>query len=107
MPPARRLRRPQRNMNISRRIRRSPSWSATVRNGRLVALLSAVPLAMSCVTPRGSSEGAAVQPPIVAAARVSRADFRNQLTLTAEFEPFQDVDVMAKVSGYVHAMRVD
>jgi len=27
--------------------------------------------------------------------------------LTAEFEPFQEIDVMAKVSGYVKQINVD
>jgi multidrug efflux pump subunit AcrA (membrane-fusion protein) len=29
------------------------------------------------------------------------------LNLTAEFEPFQEVDVMAKVSGYIREIKVD
>jgi multidrug resistance efflux pump len=31
----------------------------------------------------------------------------NSFILTAEFKPFQEVDVMAKVSGYVKEIRVD
>jgi len=34
-------------------------------------------------------------------------DLTNELVLTAEFTPYQDVDVMAKVAGYVKHIRVD
>jgi len=45
--------------------------------------------------------------PVVPVARVARADLVSDLTLTAEFEPFQEVDVMAKVAGYLHSITVD
>jgi multidrug efflux pump subunit AcrA (membrane-fusion protein) len=35
------------------------------------------------------------------------ANLTNELVLTAEFTPYQDVDVMAKVAGYVKNIRVD
>ena len=43
----------------------------------------------------------------VAVARATRADLSSSLVLTAEFEPFQEVDVMAKVSGYIREVKVD
>jgi RND family efflux transporter MFP subunit len=43
----------------------------------------------------------------VPVATVSPATLQNNVVLSAEFEPFQDVDVMAKVAGYVRAIRVD
>jgi RND family efflux transporter MFP subunit len=56
--------------------------------------------------------GAQVNPnvdaaPTVAVASVSRANMSTGLVLTAEFEPFQEVDVMAKVSGYIREIKVD
>lgn len=45
--------------------------------------------------------------PVVPIAAVGPATLQNNLVLTAEFEPFQDVDVMAKVAGYVKYIRVD
>ena len=39
--------------------------------------------------------------------KAARVDLANDLVLTAEFEPFQQVDVMAKVSGYVRSIKVD
>jgi RND family efflux transporter MFP subunit len=44
---------------------------------------------------------------VVPAARVVRTDLRNSVTLTAEFEPFYEVDVMAKEAGYIKHMLVD
>ena len=43
----------------------------------------------------------------IAVARATRADLARHLTLTAEFVPFEEVDVMAKVSGYVKQIYVD
>jgi RND family efflux transporter MFP subunit len=50
---------------------------------------------------------AAAEPLTVAVAKVGRADLANDLILTAEFEPFQEVDVMAKVSGFIKEINVD
>jgi RND family efflux transporter MFP subunit len=40
-------------------------------------------------------------------ATVGPATFANDLTLSAEFRPYQEVDVMAKIAGYVKDIRVD
>jgi RND family efflux transporter MFP subunit len=45
--------------------------------------------------------------PVVPAAKIVRVDLRNSVTLTAEFEPFYEVDVMAKEAGYIRHMLVD
>lgn len=43
----------------------------------------------------------------VAVARVSRQDIYNQITIPAEFKPYLQVELHAKVSGYVDAINVD
>jgi RND family efflux transporter MFP subunit len=43
----------------------------------------------------------------VAVAKVGLKDLSHGLVLTAEFRPFQEIDVMAKVAGYVKKMYVD
>lgn len=74
----------------------------------VAALLSA-----ACLTSCAHSSGAetpvasASDIPVVAVAKAARADLSSGLVLTAEFEPFQEVDVMAKVSGYVRQIKVD
>ena len=58
---------------------------------------------------RGGAEAApsVVETPTVAVVKATRADLSSSLLLTAEFEPFQEVDVMAKVSGYIRQINVD
>ena len=56
---------------------------------------------MEAATPESSGA------PVVPVARVSRRDLSRDVKLTAEFKPFQDVDVMAKVAGYVKEIYVD
>jgi RND family efflux transporter MFP subunit len=45
--------------------------------------------------------------PAVAVAKAVNRDLSRSLVLTAEFVPFQEVDVMAKVAGYVKEINVD
>lgn len=42
-----------------------------------------------------------------AVARVQRGTLENSLTIAGEFKPFQDVDVHAKVAGYIRTIYVD
>lgn len=45
--------------------------------------------------------------PVVPVARVARTNIASKTVLTAEFQPFQEVDVMSKVAGYVRSIKVD
>jgi RND family efflux transporter MFP subunit len=45
--------------------------------------------------------------PTVAVARVTRGDVSQVLTVAAEFRPYQEIDVHAKVAGYVKTIPVD
>jgi RND family efflux transporter MFP subunit len=54
-----------------------------------------------------STEPEASSSTVVPVARVTRANIANRTVLTAEFQPFQEVDVMAKVAGYVRSIKVD
>jgi multidrug efflux pump subunit AcrA (membrane-fusion protein) len=45
--------------------------------------------------------------PTVAVARTTTENLSRDLILTAEFRPFQEVDVMAKVAGYIKRINVD
>ena len=45
--------------------------------------------------------------PAVAVARVEREDLFRQITIPAEFRPYAEVELHAKVSGYVKDMKVD
>ncbi|MBZ5585989.1 MAG: efflux RND transporter periplasmic adaptor subunit, partial [Acidobacteriia bacterium] len=45
--------------------------------------------------------------PTVAVARAKLRDLSRDIVLTAEFRPYQEIDVMAKVAGYVKQINVD
>ena len=45
--------------------------------------------------------------PTVAVAKATIEDLSHGLVLTAEFKPYQEVDLMAKVAGYVKKINVD
>jgi len=71
-----------------------------------VVVLAAV--TVSCATSGGAdTPQAAAAIPTVAVVKVTRANLSSDLVLTAEFEPFQEIDVMAKVSGYIREINVD
>jgi RND family efflux transporter MFP subunit len=50
---------------------------------------------------------AGAQPVAVAVSRVSREDLYNEVPMPAEFRPYMEVELHAKVSGYVDQMYVD
>src|SRR5450755_193280 len=52
---------------------------------------------------RASSEGVIT----AAVVRVERGNLGNTLTIAGEFKPFQEVDIHAKVAGYIRVIRVD
>ncbi|MGO9589280.1 MAG: efflux RND transporter periplasmic adaptor subunit [Candidatus Acidiferrales bacterium] len=49
----------------------------------------------------------ASSPPDVAVVRVTRQNFSNRLSISSEFQPYQDIDVYAKVSGYIKKLYID
>jgi RND family efflux transporter MFP subunit len=58
---------------------------------------------------KNAETAAAVQSavPVVPAAKVTRENLSNDIVLTAEFIPYQEIDVMAKVAGFLKSIRVD
>jgi len=77
---------------------------------RYWALLTVCGLCTSCGTKQTTAEGAAAAPPAkttVAVAKAGMEDLSRNLTLTAEFRPYQEIEGMAKVSGYVKSITVD
>jgi len=72
----------------------------------MVAIIFLATLISSCARSRAESQ-TMKEIPTVAVVKAERANLSSDLDLTAEFEPFQEVDVMAKVSGYIRQIRVD
>jgi len=63
-----------------------------------------------CSCSRRDTMEARSDPPqatVVAVAKAKHEDLSRQLTLTAEFSPFQEIDVHSKVAGYVKKIYVD
>ncbi|MFC6644199.1 efflux RND transporter periplasmic adaptor subunit [Granulicella cerasi] len=75
--------------------------------GRALALGLITASCASILTSCKSAPPPPAEVPTVPVATVSPATLQNNVVLSAEFAPFQDVDVMAKVAGYVREIRVD
>jgi RND family efflux transporter MFP subunit len=71
----------------------------------LAALLTATIVCVGCTT--RTIAAAPQEMPVVPASRAVRMDLKNDVTLTAELEPYYEVDVMAKEAGYIRHMLVD
>ncbi|HXS29016.1 MAG TPA: efflux RND transporter periplasmic adaptor subunit [Steroidobacteraceae bacterium] len=71
-----------------------------------VAALSALVL-MRAGRGGARARAAAARIPAVSVVRVEREDLFNEINVPAEFRPYQEVDLHAKVAGYVRDMRVD
>jgi RND family efflux transporter MFP subunit len=70
-------------------------------------LLGAVTVSAGLLASCKSAAPATSPPPVVPVATAGPATLENNLTLTAEFRPYQEVNVMAKVAGYVKSIGVD
>lgn len=94
--------------------RRRASWSWVLeRLGWRWSLLLLIALAIPvwrAVSAHSKPQLAVTSPPPalpVAVAPVTRQDLWNELTVPAEFHPYLQVDLHAKVSGYVEQINVD
>src|SRR5580765_3785199 len=77
---------------------------------RRVVLFGGVGLCACCAAAcsRPQAEGrTAAEPPAVAVARVTRGDLSHVLTVAAEFRPNQEIEVHAKIAGFVKSIGVD
>jgi RND family efflux transporter MFP subunit len=68
--------------------------------------------AMSCASKTESAEAPRMNTSspdvaIVPVVKVTRSALTSDLVLTAEFVPYQEIDLMAKVAGYIKAIHVD
>ncbi|HKD07414.1 MAG TPA: efflux RND transporter periplasmic adaptor subunit [Bryobacteraceae bacterium] len=73
----------------------------------LLLLLPAAVTVVSCGNSAGSAKSDATDVPTIAVAKAEKANLTHNLTLTGEFKPYQEIDVMAKVAGYVRQINVD
>jgi RND family efflux transporter MFP subunit len=71
----------------------------------LLALLMLPVVFSGCA--RTAKVDAAASAPVAAVVTVGRHDLANTLEIASEFEPFQEIEVYAKVSGYIQKLYVD
>ncbi len=90
--------------NISREPGEIASASK-LRHLALMAFLTAPVLFAGCA--RAGKVDAAVGAPAAAVVTVARHDLSNTLEIASEFEPYQEIEVYAKVSGYIQKLYVD
>lgn len=76
---------------------------------KLAPVFAVVLLSVSCASNEVASGDAplAQQASVVPVANVERGNISDDITVTAEFTPYQEIDVMAKVAGYIRNINVD
>jgi RND family efflux transporter MFP subunit len=62
---------------------------------------------MGCGEGRKAAADDAANAPAAAVVKVARGNIADSLEIASEFQPFQEVDVYAKVSGYIQKLYVD
>jgi len=80
------------------------------RWGSVVSALSAIfvgAVFLGCGPSGKTAADSAANAPTVATVNVQRRNLTNALSIASEFQPFQEVSVYAKVSGYIQKLYVD
>jgi len=75
--------------------------------GIVIVLLAWVTLRRAKTEADDGSHPVATRAPVAAVVKATRGTLGSPLTLAGAFKPFQDVDVHAKVAGYIKAIYVD
>lgn len=86
--------------------RRSPLISHSHRLTKGAFLLAFAAALSGCGSGRKAAADTAQAPP-AAVVKVTRGNISDTLEIASEFQPFQEVDVYAKVSGYIQKLDVD
>lgn len=88
--------------------KRRAAAGASVHGVRPCYLLAVAALAaFVCGCRKSDKVNAAANAPTVAVVSVARHDLSNTLEIASEFEPYQEIEVYAKVSGYIQKLYVD
>ena len=65
-------------------------------------------IALPCLVFNGCKDKQPESPPTTASvAPVTKGDLASTLTVAGEFQPYQEVELHAKVSGYIRRINVD
>jgi RND family efflux transporter MFP subunit len=74
---------------------------------QVVVIVGGAASLASCSSPVNSAQASTESSRPVSTARVTRQDLGRTLELAAEFRPYQEIDLHAKVAGYLKAIHVD
>jgi len=91
---------------MSRTEERASLRGIHARRSALLFLFCALALA-GCGEGRKAAADAPASAPAAAVVKVTRGAIADNLEIASEFQPFQEVDVYAKVSGYIQKLNVD
>ncbi len=85
------------------------NWNYKIRqkSGFLWLIVAGAPFLASCSSRTTAHAAQDPEAPVVGVNRVTRQDLSRTLRLAAEFRPYQEVDIDAKVAGYVKWIYVD
>lgn len=73
----------------------------------VVVLFLALELLAGCGSTDKAAGDSAANVPIAAVVKVQRRNLASQLSIASEFQPYQEVNVYAKVSGYIQKLYVN
>jgi RND family efflux transporter MFP subunit len=96
----------QERLDMSRKRRKGQMLHGAVSICLAAALVGAAALA-GCGSGEKTRADNAPDIPNAAVVEVTRRNIANSLEIASEFQPFQEIDVYAKVSGYIQKLYVD
>jgi len=73
----------------------------------LLSFFSLTGFAAGCGGAHKAAADDTANAPAAAVVKVARRNIADNLEIASEFQPYQEVDVYAKVSGYIHKLNVD
>src|ERR1700730_10859569 len=73
----------------------------------LLSLFLLAEFAAGCGAAQKAAADDTANAPAAAVVKVTRRNISDSLEIASEFQPFQEVDIYAKVSGYIHKLNVD
>ena len=77
------------------------------KHRKLLALLLATGVSAGCGGGHDVKADDPAKAPTAAVVKVARQDLTNNLEIASELEPFQEIEVYAKVSGYIKKLHVE
>ena len=75
--------------------------------GLLLTLLLVAGILSGCGSADKTAGDGLANAPVAAVVKVQRRDLSSQLSISSEFQPYQEVNVYAKVSGYIQKLELN